>query len=84
MLNFNGVLIRTSTERPEVLDKGTIVVGGITTETIMQALDLSISMANNNEELFVAGDYTDTNVSVKVVKIIQSYTDIVNRTTWLK
>jgi UDP-N-acetylglucosamine 2-epimerase (non-hydrolysing) len=84
MLNFNGVLIRTSTERPEVLDKGTIVVGGITTETIMQALELCVSMSNNKEEVVMANDYADTNVSVKVVKVIQSYTDIVNRTTWMK
>jgi len=84
MLGFNGVLIRTSTERPEVLDKGTIVLGGITTETINQAIELVVSMANNHEEVVMAEDYADTNVSVKVVKIIQSYTDIVNRTTWRK
>lgn len=84
MLGFNGVLIRTSTERPEVLDKGTIVLGGITTETIAQAIELVVSMANNHEEVVMAEDYADTNVSVKVVKIIQSYTDIVNRTTWRK
>ena len=84
MLKFNGVLIRTSTERPEVLDKGTIVVGGITEETITQAIDLTISMSENRENVMEALDYLDTNVSVKVVKIIQSYTDIVNRTTWMK
>lgn len=84
MLNFNGVLIRTSTERPEVLDKGTIVLGGITTETIEQAIELVVSMSAQKEEVVLAEDYHDTNVSVKVVKIIQSYTDIVNRTTWRK
>lgn len=84
MLNFPGVLLRTSTERPEVLDKGTVVIGGITTETIEQAIDLCVSMYNNNEETVMSPDYNDTNVSVKVVKIIQSYTDIVNRTVWLK
>ena len=84
MLHFNGVLIRTSTERPEVLDKGTVVIGGITTETIEQALELAVSMSDNHEEVVMAEDYADTNVSVKVVKIIQSYTDIVNRTVWLK
>lgn len=84
MLGFNGVLIRTSTERPEVLDKGTIVLGGITTETIEQAIELVVSMDQKNEEVVMAEDYADTNVSVKVVKIIQSYTDIVNRTTWRK
>ncbi len=84
MLHFNGILIRTSTERPEVLDKGTVVVGGITTTSIEQAMDISVSMSDNNEETVMAEDYADKNVSVKVVKIIQSYTDIVNRTVWLK
>lgn len=84
ILHFNGVLIRTSTERPEVLDKGSVVVGGITTKTIEQALDLAVLMSKNKEEVVLAEDYNDSNVSVKVVKIIQSYTDIVNRTVWLK
>ncbi len=84
MLGFSGVLIRTSTERPEVLDKGTVVIGGITDKTVEQALELAVSMRDNNEEVVMAEDYADTNVSVKVVKIIQSYTDIVNRTVWGK
>ena len=84
MLGFAGVLIRTSTERPEVLDKGTIVIGGITDRTVEQALELAVSMRDNKEEVVMAEDYADTNVSVKVVKIIQSYTDIVNRTVWGK
>ena len=84
MLGFAGVLIRTSTERPEVLDKGTIVIGGITDKTVEQALELAVSMRDNKEEVVMAEDYADTNVSVKVVKIIQSYTDIVNRTVWRK
>ena len=84
MLGFAGVLIRTSTERPEVLDKGTIVIGGITDKTVEQALELAVSMRDNKEEVVMAEDYADTNVSVKAVKIIQSYTDIVNRTVWGK
>ena len=84
MLGFSGVLIRTSTERPEVLDKGTVVIGGITDKTVEQALELAVSMRDNNEEVVMAEDYADTNVSAKVVKIIQSYTDIVNRTVWGK
>lgn len=84
MLNFPGVLIRTSTERPEVLDKGTVVIGGITSTTMEQGLELAVSMYENKEEVVMAEDYADTNVSVKVVKIIQSYTDIVNRTVWMK
>lgn len=84
MLNFAGVLIRTSTERPEVLDKGSVVIGGITDKTVEQALELAVSMRDNKEEVVMAEDYADTNVSVKVIKIIQSYTDIVNRTVWGK
>lgn len=84
MLGFPGVLIRTSTERPEVLDKGSVVIGGITDKTVEQALELAVSMNDNKEEVVMAEDYADTNVSVKVVKIIQSYTDIVNRTVWGK
>jgi UDP-N-acetylglucosamine 2-epimerase (non-hydrolysing) len=84
ILGFPGVLIRTSTERPEVLDKGTVVIGGITSETVEQAVELAVTMFDNHEKVVMVDDYTDTNVSVKVVKIIQSYTDIVNRTVWLK
>lgn len=84
MLNFPAVLIRTSTERPEVLDKGTVVIGGIRGEDVEKATELAVSMYENNEEVVMSPDYNDTNVSVKVVKLIQSYTDIVNRTVWLK
>lgn len=84
ILNFPGVLIRTSTERPEALDAGSVVIGGITTESIEQALDLSVSMFENKEPNGFPRDYTDENVSIKVVKLIQSYTDIVRRTVWLK
>lgn len=84
ILGFPGVLIRTSTERPEVLDKGTIVIGGIKEQEVEQAVDLAVSMARNKEEVIMAPDYSDTNVSIKVVKIIQSYTGIVNKTVWGK
>lgn len=84
MLGFAGVLIRTSTERPEVLDKGTVVIGGIKEETIEQGIELAVSMRDNNEETVMPLDYADTNVSVKVCKVIQSYYDIVNKTTWNK
>jgi UDP-N-acetylglucosamine 2-epimerase (non-hydrolysing) len=82
MLRFPAVLIRTSTERPEALDAGTIVLGGVTTKSITQAMALSVSMYENNEPVVMAGDYEDTNVSIKVIKIIESYADIVMRTTW--
>lgn len=84
MLGFPGVLIRTSTERPEVLDKGTVVIGGIDSEDVEQAVELAMSMHENREETVVAEDYYDTNVSVKVVKLIQSYAKIVNITVWRK
>ncbi len=84
MLDFPAVLIRTSTERPEVLDKGSIVIGGIKSIDVEQATDLALSMHNNKEPFVLANDYKDLNVSVKVVKIIQSYAHIVNKTTWLK
>jgi len=84
MLNFPAVLIRTSTERPEVLDKGTIVIGGIKYEDVEQAVELAVAMFENREEVAMPGDYEDTNVSVKVVKLIQSYAKIVNMTVWGK
>ena len=84
MMNFPGVLIRTSTERPEVLDKGSVVIGGIKGEEVEQATELAVAMYENKEEVVMAQDYADTNVSVKVIKIIQSYTEIVNKTVWGK
>lgn len=84
MLGFTGVLLRTSTERPEVLDKGTVVIAGIEAFDVKQAVELAIQMTKNNEETILAHDYVDTNVSIKVVKIIQSYTKIINRNTWNK
>ena len=80
MLDFAGVLIRTSTERPEVLDKGTVVIGGVTTNDIEQALEMAVTMRDNKEKTEMPDDYYDTNVSVKVVKLIQSYAKIVNET----
>ena len=84
MLDFAGVLIRTSTERPEVLDKGTVVIGGVTTNDIEQALEMAVTMRDNKEKTEMPDDYHDTNVSVKVVKLIQSYAKIVNETVWGK
>ena len=82
MLDFAGVLIRTSTERPEVLDKGTVVIGGIKRDDVEQAVELAVAM--RAEPTAMPGDYADDNVSVKVVKIIQSYAKIVNLTVWNK
>ena len=77
-------MIRTSTERPEVLDKGTIVIGGIKKDTICQAIRLAVDTYQENSSLIISDSYKDRNVSIKIVKIIQSYTDIVNRTVWRK
>ncbi len=82
ILGFPGVLIRTSTERPEVLDKGTIIIGGIRVADIEQAVDLCLSMYSCNVKAAVVADYIDINVSVKVIKIIQSYSKIVRKTVW--
>ena len=84
ILGFAGVLIRTSTERPEVLDKGTIVIGGITGEDIEAAIELAVAMRSNQEPVALPPDYLDTNVSVKVVKIIQSYAKIIDKVVWGK
>lgn len=84
ILNFPGVLIRTSTERPEVLDKGTVVVGGITKKDIFQAVQLSRIIWEDTEKRTLALDYIDENVSVKVPLIIQSYAKIINQFVWNK
>lgn len=84
ILGFPGVLIRTSTERPEVLDKGTVVIGGINETDIVQAVELSRAMWENNEKNVLATDYVDENVSVKVVKIIQSFGKIIDNVVWRK
>ena len=85
ILNFPAVLIRTSTERPEVLDKGSIIIGGIKSDEVIQSVYSSVEMfkAMDNKNILPV-DYQDTNVSMKVVKIVQSYTKIVNRNIWNK
>lgn len=84
ILNFPGILIRTSTERPEVLDKGTVIIGGIQAKDITQAVVLCRDMWHNNEPSVLASDYADRNVSVKVVKLILSYYKIINNVIWGK
>jgi len=84
LLRFPAVLLRTSTERPEALDKGNVVLGGITSKTVEQAIDLAVMMYDNEEKADCPDDYRSLNVSGKVVRIIQSYTDVVNRTVWRK
>lgn len=84
ILGFPGVLIRTSTERPEVLDKGSIVIGGITEKEIIQSVEISRAMWENKEQIVLPPDYLDRNISLKVVKLIQSYSKIINKVIWNK
>ncbi len=84
MLGLTGVSLRTSTERPEVVDKGAFIIGGIKSEDVLQAVELARGMKKNKEISLDTTAYTDNNVSVKVIKIIQSYTKIVNKNVWDK
>lgn len=79
-----AVCIRTSTERPEALDKGCFILAGITKKQVLQAVDVAVEMNRNGDLGVPVPDYTDENVSAKVVKIIQSYTGIVNKMVWRK
>jgi len=82
ILRFPAVLLRNSTERPEVLDKGTIVIGGYTEQSLLQSVALAINSFDGEDHR--PKDYCDTNVSSKVVKIIQSYTYIIDDVIWSK
>ena len=82
--SFPAVCIRTSTERPEALDKGCFVLAGIDEKSLMQSVDTAISLNSSQEYGIPVPDYVDENVSTKVVKIIQSYTGIVNKIVWRK
>jgi len=81
---FPAVSIRTSTERPEAMDKGVFIIGSITSEQILQAVDLAVSMHANGDDGITVPAYCDENVSTKVIKIIQSYVGIINRMVWRK
>ncbi|HHT67309.1 MAG TPA: UDP-N-acetylglucosamine 2-epimerase (non-hydrolyzing) [Erysipelotrichaceae bacterium] len=79
-----AVCIRTSTERPEAIEAGDFIIAGITEKELLQATDMAISMIKNNVIGKPCPDYVDLNVSMKVVRIIQSFTNIVNRMVWRK
>ena len=81
---FPAVCIRTSTERPEALDKACFILAGIDTQGLMQAVETAVSMTENGDHGTPVPDYVEENVSAKVVKIIQSYTGIVNKMVWRK
>jgi UDP-N-acetylglucosamine 2-epimerase (non-hydrolysing) len=84
ILRFPAVLIRTSTERPEVLDKGSIVIGGIDGDSMIRAIHIARDSFFSGPEAGLPDDYRDTNVSLKVVKIVESYIKIINRVIWFK
>ena len=81
---FPAVCIRTSTERPEALDKGCFILAGIDEHSLLQAVDTAVEMNKNGDIGIPVPDYVEENVSTKVVKIIQSYTGVVNKMVWRK
>ena len=81
---FPAVCIRTSTERPEALDKACFILAGIDEKSLLQAVDTAVKLNRNNNDGIPVPDYIDENVSTKVVKIIQSYTGVVNKMVWRK
>ena len=82
--SFPAVCIRTSTERPEALDKGCFILAGIDEQSLLQAVDTAVEMVKRGDNGIPVPDYTDRNVSTKVVKLIQSYTGVVNKMVWRK
>ena len=82
--SFPAVCIRTSTERPEALDKGCFILAGIDEKSLLQAVDTAVEMVANGDNGIPVPNYTDVNVSTKVVKLIQSYTGVVNKMVWRK
>lgn len=84
ILHFPAVLIRTSTERPEVLDKGSIVVGGLRPDDVLRAVRLARDLFEEDPSRPLPPDYLDTNVSLKVVRLIESYVKIIDKYVWLK
>ena len=81
---FPAVSVRTSTERPEAMDKGVFVIGSISSEQVLQAVDLAVEMHNNGDDGIIVPAYADENVSTKTIKIIQSYAGIINKMVWRK
>ena len=76
--------IRTSTEQPKALDKGDFILAGIDEKSLLQAVDTAVTMNENGDHGIPVPDYVEENVSTKVVKIIQSYTGVVNKMVWRK
>ena len=81
---FPAVCIRTSTERPEALDKGCFVIGGITGESLLQSVEIAVKLAKQGDFGEQVPDYDEKNISSKVIRIIQSYTRIIDDKVWRK
>ncbi len=82
--HFPAVSVRTSTERPEAMDKGVFTIGSISSEQVLQAVNMAVEMHKNGDDACDVPAYVDDNVSTKVVKLIQSYTGIINKMVWRK
>lgn len=82
--HFPAVSVRTSTERPEAMDKGVFIIGSISSELVLQAVNMAVEMHANGDDAYDVPAYIDTNVSTKVVKLIQSYVGIIDRMVWRK
>ena len=82
--HFPTVSVRTSTERPEAMDKGVFTIGSITSEAVCQAVELATTMCANGDDACAVPAYMDNNVSTKVIKLIQSYVGIINKMVWRK
>lgn len=81
---FPSVSVRTSTERPEAIDKGVFIIGSITSDQVLQAINLAVEMHKNGDDACDVPAYIDDNVSTKVIKLIQSYTGVINKMVWRK
>jgi UDP-N-acetylglucosamine 2-epimerase len=82
--HFPAISVRTSTERPEAMDKGVFIIGSISSDSVLQAVNMAVEMHRNGDKACAVPAYVDENVSTKVVKLIQSYTGVVNKMVWRK
>ena len=82
--HFPAVSVRTSTERPEAMDKGVFTIGSISSDLVLQAVNMAVEMQSNGDDISDVPAYVEINVSTKVVKLIQSYVGIINKMVWRK
>jgi len=85
ILNFPAIMIRMAHERPEGMDEGTVIMSGIERDRVLEAVNIVVNQFNeNSKSIRIISDYNVDNVSIKVIRIILSYIDFVNRTVWKK